>query len=128
MNDETKRPPDPGRYEEESDQGRILAALSYVPFLCFLPYFLAPGDEFARHHARQGFLLLVLLIVLGIALRVIEWAVSGLPVLGLIVITLARLSFGLSLLGLAVVGALKALVGERFTMPGLDRISSRIPL
>jgi uncharacterized membrane protein len=128
LNDEMKRPLDPNAYPDETDQGRVLAALSYVPFLCFLPYFLAPGDEFARHHARQGFLLLVLLIVLGVALRVIEWALAGLPVLGVIVITLARLSFGLTLLGLAVVGALKALVGERFSLPGLDRISNRVPL
>jgi uncharacterized membrane protein len=114
--------------EEGTDESRVLAALAYVPFLCFLPYFLAPRDEFARHHARQGFILLVLLVGLGLALRVIEWALAGLPVLGIVIITLARLSFGLTLLGLGLAGALKALVGERYFLPGLGHVAERVPL
>ena len=114
--------------EEGTDQSRVLAALAYVPFLCFLPYFFAPEDDFARHHARQGFVLLVLLVVLGLALRVIEWALTGLPVLGVIIITLSRLSFGLALLGLGLAGALKALSGERFHLPGLGHVAERVPL
>jgi uncharacterized membrane protein len=117
-----------GAGEEGTDESRVLAALSYVPFLCFLPYFLAPRDEFARHHARQGFVLLVLLVVLGLALRVIEWALTGLPVLGVIVITLSRLAVGLALLGLGLAGALKALGGERFHLPGLAHVAERVPL
>jgi len=111
-----------------SDPSRLLAALSYVPFLCFLPYFVAPDDDFARFHARQGFMLLVLLVVLGFALRVIEWALAVIPVLGIVIITLARLSFGLTVLGLGIAGALKALLGERWAIPGLERFASRIPL
>ena len=121
-------PPGAPTGEDGSDESRVLAALCYVPFLCFLPYFFAPRDEFARHHARQGFVLLVLLVVLGLALRVIEWALTGLPVLGVIVITLSRLSFGLALLGLGLAGALKALSGERFHLPGLGHVAERVPL
>ena len=121
-------PDDPQDLDPLADGSRLLAALAYLPFLCFLPYFIAPHDDFARYHARQGFLLLVLLVVLGFALRVIEWAMVGIPVLGIVIITLARLSFGLTVLGLGVAGALKALLGERWAIPGLERFADRVPL
>ncbi|HWN83487.1 MAG TPA: hypothetical protein VNM87_15440 [Candidatus Udaeobacter sp.] len=127
-----RRPEAPDTPEDptisSSDGSRLLAALAYVPFLCFIPYFIAPNDEFARFHARQGFLLLALTVVLGLALRVIEWSMAGIPVLGIVVITLARLSFGLTLLGLGVAGALKALLGERWPIPGFERFANRVPL
>jgi uncharacterized membrane protein len=122
-------PPDtPEDPTMSSDGSRLLAALAYVPFLCFIPYFIAPNDDFARFHARQGFLLLALTVVLGLALRVIEWSMAGIPVLGIVIITLARLSFGLTLLGLGVAGALKALLGERWPIPGFERFANRVPL
>ena len=121
-------PPEPDEPLALADGSRLLAALAYLPFLCFLPYFIAPNDEFARFHARQGFVLLVLLVVLGFALRVIEWALVAIPVLGIVIITLARLSFGLTLLGLGVGGALKALLGERWAIPGLERFTTKVPL
>ncbi|HEY7573756.1 MAG TPA: hypothetical protein VIB08_01195, partial [Thermoanaerobaculia bacterium] len=58
-------PDDPQDIDPLADGSRLLGALAYLPFLCFLPYFVAPHDDFARYHARQGFLLLVLLVVLG---------------------------------------------------------------
>ena len=64
-NDSGMNPPNPPRRPEapdtpedptlSSDGSRLLAALAYVPFLCFVPYFIAPNDDFARFHARQGF-------------------------------------------------------------------------
>jgi uncharacterized membrane protein len=121
-------PPEPDEPFVLADGSRLLGALAYLPFLCFLPYFIAPQDDFARFHARQGFVLLVLLVVLGLALRVIEWALVAIPVLGIVIITLARLSFGLTLLGLGVAGALKAILGERWVIPGLERFASKVPL
>ena len=38
---------------------KVLAALSYLSILCFLPYIFCPNDRFARFHARQGLKLLV---------------------------------------------------------------------
>lgn len=41
------------------DRSRLFSALSYVSFLCFLPYMFCAGDEFARFHAKQGLILFV---------------------------------------------------------------------
>jgi hypothetical protein len=114
--------------ESLSARSRVLGALAYLPFLCFLPYFTAPGDPFARHHGRHGFLLLFLIVVLGLVLRVLEWALDPIPFLGALVTTLARLSFGLTLLGLGVLGSIKGLLGDRWSLASLERLASRVPL
>jgi uncharacterized membrane protein len=99
-----------------------------VPFFCFLPYFIAPDDGFARYHGRHGLLLFILIVIFGLVLRVLEWALAPIPILGVLVITLARLSFGLVLLGLAVAGAIKALLGDRWSLASLNRLAGRLPL
>ena len=45
---------------------KLLAGLSYVSVLCFLPFVLAPNDEFSRFHGKQGILLFALSIVIDI--------------------------------------------------------------
>ena len=42
---------------------KLLAGLSYVSVLCFLPFFLAPNDDFAKFHGKQGILLFILSII-----------------------------------------------------------------
>ncbi len=127
MSDPGARSSAPGS-DAITDRSRILGALAYIPFLCFLPYFIAQDDEFARFHGRQGCALLILLVVLGAALRVFEWALGPIPVIGIVVITLARLSVGLSLLLMGVTGALKALLGEHWSIPGLGKLADRVPI
>lgn len=120
--------PEPEEETGPSTNSRVLGAFAYVPFLCFLPYFLASDDDFARHHGRFGFLFLCLIVVLGVALRVLEWAVAPIPYLGVLAIALARLSFGFVILGLAVTGAVKALLGDRWSVPTVSRLAERVPL
>ena len=52
------------RTRNQTGQGnRALAAISYLSILFAIPYFLAPNDEFARFHAKQGLKLFVFGIV-----------------------------------------------------------------
>lgn len=52
------------RTRNQTGQGnRALAAISYLSILFAIPYFLAPNDEFARFHAKQGMKLFVFGIV-----------------------------------------------------------------
>lgn len=131
MSTESLKPdPEAGGEEETgpSTNSRVLGAFAYVPLLCFLPYFVAPEDDFARHHGRFGFLFLCLIIVLGVALRVLEWAMAPIPYLGALAIAVARLGFGFVILGLAVAGAVKGLLGDRWSLPNLNRLADRVPL
>ena len=42
---------------------KLLAGLSYVSVLCFLPFILAPNDDFAKFHGKQGILLFALSVI-----------------------------------------------------------------
>lgn len=39
------------------------AALSYIPFLCFVSFFKSDMSDFAKHHAKQGMILLVIEVI-----------------------------------------------------------------
>lgn len=45
-------------------KSKIFAALSYVSFFCFLPFFCAKDDEYAKFHAKQGILLFAMSIII----------------------------------------------------------------
>jgi hypothetical protein len=111
-----------------ADRSRFVAALAYVPTLCFLPYFATPDDDYARAHGRQAFLILFTAAVLGIGIRIVEWSMGSLPVLGALVLVIGRLVFGVGLVLLSGLGALRALSGERKTLDILVRYSERLPI
>jgi len=41
----------------KTDEGRLAAVMSYIPFLCFIPLLNMKHNEEARFHARQGVML-----------------------------------------------------------------------
>ena len=54
----------------KASTSKLLAGLSYVSFLCFLPFILtSQSDDFARFHGKQGILLFIGSIVIDIISR-----------------------------------------------------------
>ena len=51
------------RTEEQIEQGKTDAILSYIPFLCFIPLFKSNLTDFATKHVKQGMLLLIVEII-----------------------------------------------------------------
>jgi len=49
--------------EEQIEQGKTDAILSYIPFLCFIPLFKSDLNDFAKKHVKQGLLLLIIEII-----------------------------------------------------------------
>jgi len=43
-----------------TDEGRLAAVMSYIPFLCFIPLLNMKHNEEARFHARQGVMLFLI--------------------------------------------------------------------
>ncbi len=111
-----------------TDRSRLIAALAYVPTLCFLPYFVATDDDFARFHGRQAFLILFSAAVFGVAEQLAEWALGPLPVLGVVAQVIGRLAFALGLVLLSGLGALRALTGERRSLDWIARTAERLPM
>jgi len=47
----------------KTDEGRLAAVMSYIPFLCFIPLLNMKDNEEARFHARQGVMLFLIELV-----------------------------------------------------------------
>ena len=47
----------------QTDEGRLAALMSYIPFLCFIPLLNMKHNEEARFHARQGVMLFLIELV-----------------------------------------------------------------
>ncbi len=88
-----------------------LAALSYFWVLCLIPL-LGSKDEFVKFHARQGFLLFLIEVVLML--------VGWIPVIG----------WSLSLLVsiVAIIALVKALNGEKWKIPYIYELSKKIKI
>ncbi len=94
--------------EQFSSDSKSMAALSYIPALSIVMLILKKNDQFVQFHARQG-------LVLSIAFLVII-----IPVLGWF------LALVISIVDL--IGFLKALAGERYSMPLIGPLAEKIKL
>jgi len=111
----------------EQKEARLLAAASYILFLCFLPPLLQKDNKFAMHHARQGFLLFCFEIVLAIFISIIEHSLGRIPLVGFIMVVLLNLVGWLGVLLVAVIGIVKAVSGEYWNIPVLGEYHSKVP-
>jgi len=89
--------------EEEVETGRGLALLSYLPGFCFIGLLQSHENRFVYHHAKQGFLLLII----EIAALLFRWNLLWDAVL-------------LICAGLALMGMLNAFSGRSFRIPFLS--------
>jgi uncharacterized membrane protein len=100
--------------QETAPQSRIMAGLSYLSVLCFIPLlFGGVSNEYDRHHLRQG----LTLFVVGVLASLTAWIWLPLWVLA-----------NLGILGLSVYGCAQALQGKKWTMPVLGRYALKIKL
>lgn len=105
----------------ETEKKRVIAALGYIPFLCFLPMIIRDKGEFLIFHARQGFvitLLSIVLAILGPALTIFV------PFIG----PLIALAFNTVLALLILIGAWKAYQGEMWELPYVGEYAKNIRL
>lgn len=100
-----------------SDEGRLAAIMSYIPFLCFIPLVNINWreNEEARFHARQGIVLFLIEIVAVV----------------LLIDDLAKFVFKAILVGagaLAATGIYFALQGKRIRLPIISDIADKARL
>ena len=102
--------------DPEVQDAKFFAAIGYFNVLCFVPLLLKKGNKFAEFHGKQALVLFILEIAAGILKTV--------PAVGDLIFTIAFVVFGI----LSLIGVVKVLMGERWEMPILYEISSRISL
>ena len=102
--------------DPEIEEGKFFAAIGYINILCLVPLLLKKNNRFAQFHGKQALVLFILEVAAGIIQKV--------PVLGDLVFTVAFVLFGI----LSLIGIVKVLMGEKWEMPVIYDISTRISL
>lgn len=103
--------------QEDIEKNKTIAALSRLGILFFLPMVSCPDSEFAKFHANQGLLLLIVIFACGVAATILGF-IPFIRFLSGIVYGLASLVF----LALAILGIMSALKGEAKELPIIGHI------
>jgi len=98
----------------KEDEKNIIAAISYIPFLFIVSLILAKDDEFILSHAKQGFGLFIV--------EVIIWLLSLIPFIGFIF----KYIFGVLIFLVALYSFIEALVGKFWKIPLIGDLSQEI--
>lgn len=99
-------------YDADVEANKLFAALSYAWLFCLIPLIFKRDSKFAQFHAKQGFILLVVELALGI--------VMWIPLIG-------QVAF-LIVLIMSIVGFIKAYNGERYQMPFIYQWSQKLKM
>lgn len=102
--------------DSQIQEGKIFAVLAYLSVLCFIPLLLKKENKFALHHGKQG-----LVILIGeVALGVIAW----IPFLGWVLAPIGSLVF----LVLSLIGIIQAAAGNYWKCPVVADFADKIKL
>jgi uncharacterized membrane protein len=113
--------------QQDIEGGRLLAAVAYLPGLCFVGLVGSPDNRYVRFHARQGFLLLMLEVVAWIALAIFDGSLGRIPLLGFLVGAVVRFVLGFGFLGISIYGVVKGATGEMARIPYLGDAIEKVP-
>ncbi|MBC8366731.1 hypothetical protein H8E52_04905 [bacterium] len=104
-----------------------MAAISYLPILCFFPYFLHGSRPYIAYHARQGVLLFLLELAGLLTYWTVKLTLGRIPFLGMVVMFLLSLSILLPVVALIILGFAKALTGEKGPLPWIGHWVDKVP-
>jgi uncharacterized membrane protein len=112
---------------EDVERGRLLAAIAYLPGLCFVGLLGAPENAFIGFHARQGFLLFLLECMLAVFFWIYDVTLGQIPYVGPFVGYVVKFVVWTAILLVTAFGAAKAAGGETLRLPYLGDHVERVP-
>ena len=112
---------------EEIASGRLLAAVAYLPGLCFIGLLGFPENRYVGFHARQGFVLLLLEILVAIAFWIFDASIGRIPYVGLVLGAVLKFAVWMAILLIAAYGVAKGASGEVARMPFLAEAADKVP-
>jgi uncharacterized membrane protein len=113
-------PPPPPAAGADQGNRTLMIFLSYLWILAVIPLLVEKDDAEVQWHAKHGLVLTVLEIVLYVALGILSFV----PVLGCVVVFLPFL-VALGFLVIRIMAIVKAMNGQRFTVPGISDFANR---
>ena len=118
---ETNTPVAPKAQGPVSSDDKLMGAIAYIGILFLIPLLVKKDSNFAQFHAKQGLVLFVAEVILG----VVGWVLIFIPVLGWVILML--LSVGLGLLSL--IALIQAAMGVEWKLPlGIGDIAAKIKI
>ena len=105
---------EPQRQSQEVLEGKAYAILAYLWILCLVPLILKKDNKFALFHAKQGLVLFIGELVMGL--------VGIIPVLGWLVAFFGTILFGV----MSLVGIVQVLQGNFWKMPVAGDIAEKV--
>ncbi|MEO0083705.1 MAG: hypothetical protein ABIK33_04930 [candidate division WOR-3 bacterium] len=122
-----------------NEQNRILSAIGYIPFLCFLPIYLAREDEFAQFHGKQSLVLFVLYILISLALWLVSRIFGGIlghviiigfmfKVIGWLLYNVVGVILGIIYIILIILGFIYAITGNQWEIPFISSFAQKVKI
>jgi uncharacterized membrane protein len=117
--------------QAEAPSDALMGALAYfavLPAILFLVIPAIKGRRFVRFHAWQSIFFVVATGIVLLALRLLFWLLSIVPILGFLT---AWLSAGLGFLAIVVLWAVlvtKAAQGQAFELPWIGPVAARLAI
>jgi len=113
--DENEREKSSGEGAFSTDEGRLAAIMSYIPFLCFVPLLKMKDNPEARFHARQGVMLFLVELV---AILFLIDDISGFVFRAVLIVAVA----------FSVAGIYFGLQGKNYRLPIISELADRFKL
>jgi uncharacterized membrane protein len=110
---------------DDVEANRMMGVLAYLGPLCFLPLVTAKDSPYAKYHANQGFVVLLVWIALSILLYIVGLFVAMLPGF----LSILNAVFALAYLGplaLTILGIINAAAGKCVPLPFIGSIKIKI--
>lgn len=99
--------------KKDIDDNKLMAVLSYIGILCFIPLLLKKDSPFAQYHAKQGLALFIVEIIAS----VLSWT---------IILAWASAIIWLVTIIASIYGMVNAWNGKRVEIPGLKMIVDKL--
>lgn len=99
-----------GYSEKEKEDGKLMAILSYIGFLAFVPYFVEKNNRWVRHHAIQGVNLVIIELILSV--------IGLIPLLGWLVGWIGNIAMAV----VSIIGIINVCNGEAKELPIVGKI------
>jgi len=123
----------------DNDRSKLLAAIGYIPFLCFIPIFAAREDEYTQFHGKQSLVLLVIYILLSIALWLVSIIFGNIfghvPVIGFVFKLVGWVAHNLigTILGIfyiviVIISIIFAAVGNKWEIPIISKYAKTLTI
>lgn len=102
---------------------KVMAILAYISILVLIPIFAAPNSRYARYHANQGLILLIVEVIINVIFALIG-AIVGVLGIGFlsVLIGIVQSLIGLVTLALAVLGIVNVAQGKAKPLPLIGSI------